>query len=127
MAIGQTAIVVSAYRPDGQMKLLEEVCEARCTDGAGPGDEVVIARERLARARSTHFGPARARVPESRPCRPGRPWARSSLAGSEKAAEIEREHLASIQTWLAVRMTKGALAGARLQPATSTLLVDTYR
>jgi membrane protein implicated in regulation of membrane protease activity len=56
--IGQTAIVVSACRPDGRVKLLEEVWEARCADGADPGDEVVVAAsERLKlvveRARST--------------------------------------------------------------------------
>jgi membrane protein implicated in regulation of membrane protease activity len=46
--IGQTATVVSACRPDGQVRLLREIWKAHCEDGADPGEEVVVvARKRL--------------------------------------------------------------------------------
>ncbi len=46
--IGQRATVVSACRPDGQVRLLGEIWHARCADGADEGDTVVVtARDRL--------------------------------------------------------------------------------
>jgi membrane protein implicated in regulation of membrane protease activity len=47
--IGQTATVVSACRPDGQVRLAGEIWHARCASGtADPGDTVVVtARDRL--------------------------------------------------------------------------------
>jgi membrane protein implicated in regulation of membrane protease activity len=41
--IGQTAIVVTACRPDGQVRLLGEIWEAHCEEGADPGESVVVA------------------------------------------------------------------------------------
>jgi membrane protein implicated in regulation of membrane protease activity len=40
--IGRTATVVSACHPDGQVRLAGEIWEARCDDGADPGDTVVV-------------------------------------------------------------------------------------
>jgi membrane protein implicated in regulation of membrane protease activity len=56
--IGQTATVVSACHPNGQVRLLREIWKAHCEEGADPGEEVVVvARSRLMlvveRARST--------------------------------------------------------------------------
>ena len=46
--IGRTATVVKACRPDGQVRLGGELWEARCAEGADPGDSVVVtARDRL--------------------------------------------------------------------------------
>jgi membrane protein implicated in regulation of membrane protease activity len=46
--IGQRATVVSACRPDGQVRLLGEIWHARCAEGADQGDTVVVtARDRL--------------------------------------------------------------------------------
>ena len=46
--IGQRAIVASALRPDGQVRVAGEIWHARCADGADEGDTVtVVARERL--------------------------------------------------------------------------------
>jgi membrane protein implicated in regulation of membrane protease activity len=40
--IGRTATVVSACRPDGQVRLAGEIWEASCQEGADPGDTVVV-------------------------------------------------------------------------------------
>lgn len=46
--IGQKATVVSACRPNGQVRLLGEIWKAHCQDGADPGESVVVvARKRL--------------------------------------------------------------------------------
>jgi membrane protein implicated in regulation of membrane protease activity len=46
--IGQRATVVSACRPDGQVRVAGEIWHARCADGADPDDTVVVtARDRL--------------------------------------------------------------------------------
>jgi membrane protein implicated in regulation of membrane protease activity len=46
--IGSTATVLAACRPDGQVRVAGEIWEARCADGADPGDTVtVVAREDL--------------------------------------------------------------------------------
>ncbi len=46
--IGKNATVVSACRPDGQVRLRGEIWEARCTEGADPGDTVaVVSRDDL--------------------------------------------------------------------------------
>jgi membrane protein implicated in regulation of membrane protease activity len=46
--IGQTATVVSACHPDGQVRLVGEIWEAHCPEGADLGETVVvIAREDL--------------------------------------------------------------------------------
>ena len=41
--IGRTATVITACRPDGQVRLLGEIWEAHCDEGADPGDSVVVA------------------------------------------------------------------------------------
>ena len=41
--IGQRATVIDACRPNGQVRLRGEIWEARCAEGADPGDEVVVA------------------------------------------------------------------------------------
>jgi membrane-bound serine protease (ClpP class) len=46
--IGKTATVVSACRPDGQVRLGGETWDARCAEGADPGDTVtVVSRDDL--------------------------------------------------------------------------------
>jgi membrane protein implicated in regulation of membrane protease activity len=46
--IGQTATVVSACRPDGQVRLGGETWEARCAEGADVGETVaVVSRDDL--------------------------------------------------------------------------------
>ena len=46
--IGLTATVISPCRPDGQVRVSGEIWEARCPDGADPGDTVrVVGREQL--------------------------------------------------------------------------------
>ena len=46
--IGKTATVVSACRPDGQVRLDGEIWDARCAEGADPGDTVaVVSRDEL--------------------------------------------------------------------------------
>lgn len=40
--IGRTGNVVSACRPDGQVRLGGEIWEARCDEGADKGDAVVV-------------------------------------------------------------------------------------
>jgi membrane protein implicated in regulation of membrane protease activity len=46
--IGKNAVVLSACRPDGQVRLSGEIWEARCAGGADPGDTVrVVGREGL--------------------------------------------------------------------------------
>ena len=46
--VGQRATVVSACRPDGQVRLLGEIWHARCAEGADPGESVIVtARDRL--------------------------------------------------------------------------------
>lgn len=40
--IGRTGTVVTACRPDGQVRLKGEIWEARCDEGADRGDEVVV-------------------------------------------------------------------------------------
>jgi len=40
--IGLTATVVTACHPSGQVRLRGETWEARCEQGADPGDEVVV-------------------------------------------------------------------------------------
>jgi membrane-bound serine protease (ClpP class) len=46
--VGATATVTSACRPDGQVRVAGEIWEARCADGADPGDTVtVVSREDL--------------------------------------------------------------------------------
>lgn len=46
--IGQTAIVVSACRPDGQVRLLGEIWAARCEGGTDAGETVeVVGRDGL--------------------------------------------------------------------------------
>jgi membrane-bound serine protease (ClpP class) len=40
--IGRAATVVTACRPDGQVRLQGEIWEARCAEGADPGDAVVV-------------------------------------------------------------------------------------
>ena len=41
--IGQIATVITACRPDGQVRLLGEIWEAHCEEGADPGDSVMVA------------------------------------------------------------------------------------
>jgi len=41
--IGRTATVVTACRPDGQVRLDGEIWKARCAEGADAGDTVVVA------------------------------------------------------------------------------------
>ncbi len=46
--IGKHATVVSACRPDGQVRLDGETWDARCAEGADPGDTVaVVSRDEL--------------------------------------------------------------------------------
>lgn len=46
--IGETGVVVTACRPEGQVRLGGEIWDARCDEGADRGDEVVVtAQERL--------------------------------------------------------------------------------
>jgi membrane protein implicated in regulation of membrane protease activity len=46
--VGSKATVLSACRPDGQVRVEGEIWEARCADGADPGDTVtVISRDEL--------------------------------------------------------------------------------
>jgi membrane protein implicated in regulation of membrane protease activity len=46
--IGERATVITACRPQGQVRLRGEIWDARCEEGANPGQEVVVtARERL--------------------------------------------------------------------------------
>ena len=46
--IGETAIVLSPCRPDGQVRLSGEIWDARCPGGADAGDTVrVVGREGL--------------------------------------------------------------------------------
>jgi membrane-bound serine protease (ClpP class) len=40
--IGESAVVVSACRPDGQVRLRGEVWNARCATGADTGDDVFV-------------------------------------------------------------------------------------
>lgn len=40
--IGATAIVATACRPDGQVRVGGEIWKARCAAGADPGDRVVV-------------------------------------------------------------------------------------
>lgn len=40
--LGETGVVVSPCRPDGQVRLKGEIWEARCEQGADRGDEVVV-------------------------------------------------------------------------------------
>jgi membrane-bound serine protease (ClpP class) len=40
--IGAVATVASPCRPDGQVRLRGELWQARCRDGAGPGDRVRV-------------------------------------------------------------------------------------
>lgn len=40
--IGRHGTVIAACRPDGQVRLQGEIWEARCAEGADPGDEVVV-------------------------------------------------------------------------------------
>ena len=54
--IGKTATVVTACRPDGQVRLAGETWDARCDEGADPGEPVVVAARdglRLVVERST--------------------------------------------------------------------------
>jgi membrane protein implicated in regulation of membrane protease activity len=54
--IGKTATVVTACRPDGQVRLSGEIWEAHCEEGADPGESVVVAARddlRLVVERST--------------------------------------------------------------------------
>lgn len=41
--IGRKATVVSACRPDGQVRIAGEIWKARCAEGADPGETVVVA------------------------------------------------------------------------------------
>ncbi|HUK96639.1 MAG TPA: NfeD family protein [Gaiellaceae bacterium] len=46
--LGREAQVISPCRPEGQVQLDGEIWQARCADGADPGESVrVVARERL--------------------------------------------------------------------------------
>ncbi len=46
--IGEPATVVTACRPNGQVRLHGEIWESRCAEGADVGDSVVVtAQERL--------------------------------------------------------------------------------
>ena len=46
--IGKTGTVVSECRPDGQVRLVGEIWEAHCPEGADVGDTVVVtARDEL--------------------------------------------------------------------------------
>jgi membrane protein implicated in regulation of membrane protease activity len=46
--IGRTAVTIGECRPRGQVRLDGEIWEARCADGAGPGEMVVVTgREKL--------------------------------------------------------------------------------
>lgn len=59
--IGQTATVVTACRPDGQVRLRGEIWEAHCDEGADPGDAVLVAGHdglRLVVERSTNAATA---------------------------------------------------------------------
>jgi membrane-bound serine protease (ClpP class) len=40
--VGETGIVLSPCRPDGQVQLRGEIWEAHCNEGANSGDEVVV-------------------------------------------------------------------------------------
>jgi len=40
--VGRRAVVVGACRPDGQVRLDGELWRARCADGAGPDEHVVV-------------------------------------------------------------------------------------
>ena len=40
--IGGVATVITACRPNGQVRLRGEIWDARCEHGADPGDEVVV-------------------------------------------------------------------------------------
>lgn len=40
--IGARATAVTACRPNGQVRVQGEIWEARCPEGADPGDEVVV-------------------------------------------------------------------------------------
>jgi len=40
--LNRSATVVTACHPDGQVRLDGEIWEARCDQGADPGDEVVV-------------------------------------------------------------------------------------
>jgi membrane protein implicated in regulation of membrane protease activity len=42
--VGRSATVISPCRPDGQVRLDGEIWEARCGEGADPGDAVVVTR-----------------------------------------------------------------------------------
>ncbi|HET7855784.1 MAG TPA: NfeD family protein [Gaiellaceae bacterium] len=42
--VGSRAVVVRDCRPDGQVRVDGELWRARCADGAGVGDEVVVER-----------------------------------------------------------------------------------
>ena len=41
---GQRGLVVSACRPEGQVRVLGELWRARCEEGADPGDSVIVER-----------------------------------------------------------------------------------
>jgi membrane protein implicated in regulation of membrane protease activity len=41
---GQRGVVVTACRPEGQVRVLGELWRARCEEGADPGDAVVVER-----------------------------------------------------------------------------------
>jgi membrane protein implicated in regulation of membrane protease activity len=40
--IGKSGVVVSECRPNGQVRLEGEIWEARCDEGAAPGETVVV-------------------------------------------------------------------------------------
>lgn len=40
--IGESAVVVSPCRPEGQVRIRGEVWNARCAEGADAGDDVVV-------------------------------------------------------------------------------------
>jgi membrane protein implicated in regulation of membrane protease activity len=41
---GATAVVLSPCQPDGQVRIQGEIWAARCEEGAGPGEQVVVER-----------------------------------------------------------------------------------
>jgi membrane protein implicated in regulation of membrane protease activity len=41
---GDTAVVLSPCRPDGQVRVQGEIWAARCEEGADPGERVVVER-----------------------------------------------------------------------------------
>jgi membrane-bound serine protease (ClpP class) len=46
--LGSTGTVISPCRPNGQIRVSGEIWEARCEEGADPGDTVtVVARDQL--------------------------------------------------------------------------------